>query len=152
MELTKTSGAPIVRIVNGVTFTFPRLRLLSDLSPMLSTLQAADRDRLMRSLNDARVPADQRIQKMIEFDREAYPIQKGLIWAFTPEGVAQTLLKSLQRATPSATMDDVDALPMPIDELRDIALELWGAAPRMPKQDDADNETSAEANPTKTTT
>ena len=122
-ELIIAAQADVVRVIGGREYRFPPLRM-----PEIAKLEAAwlarRRAELLASLDDAGVEPDTRLKHLMEFDQQR--LSRDELWddVTSPVGISDVLLASLKRLDPQADAAAVDAIPVPVDELQALAVEL----------------------------
>jgi len=122
-ELISVAQADVVRVIDGREYRFPPLRL-AEIAQLAATWRARQRAELLASLDDAGVDPDARLKHLREFDHER--ILVGELWddVTSPVGIGDVLLASMKRLDPQADAAAVDAIPVPVDELQALAVEL----------------------------
>ena len=144
MSITKVSGAPVVRVVDGEgggkeTYEFPMLKR-RDVAALIAKWAAEDRAALVKTLEDAGADSAVKLDRLREFDLESGTIQYGYRALFKIDRTFETVLTSLRVANPTATEDALDRLPFSPDELWAIAAELWGLRTKAGKDTEGDGE------------
>jgi hypothetical protein len=112
------------RIVDGKRIEFPKLKH-GQIGKLIAAWQAEDRAALLRSCDDAKVVAGDRLKALQEHDRDTGHIG----WAFRRlleyRHATETIELSLASQTPPTGMT-VEATGLGPDAVVDLATELWG--------------------------
>ncbi len=147
MDLAMASAAPIEIVVGDKKYTFPRLRL-KELGEFAEKLRAVDRAHLLVNLEESGVDATAKLAALEAFDKEGPSIQCVVNSVFRLAGAREILFASLKLGDPTATMEQVDDIPLRPDDLGWTAYQIIGfdrpARDAKPDDDKRSDPTSSE--------
>ena len=123
-NFAKSTAAPIVKVVDDTTYTFPLLKR-KHIGELLATWAAEDRANLIKNLAESEIKGKDAFDKIEEFDRLSRLVSYGYQCLFEYKRACETVMFSL-RLDPGNSDDCIDNLPMTADELVTIACSLWG--------------------------
>ena len=124
-NFTKSTAAPIVKVVGDNTYTFPMLKR-KHIGELMVQWAAEDRASLIKNLDDSEVKGKDAYDKIAEFDKSSKLVSYGYQCLFEYQRACETVAKSLQIDNPDGGDELIDVLPMTADELVTIACGLWG--------------------------
>lgn len=125
MNFNNACEAAVVVSVNGTEFKFPKpkRRAIGELSKRWA---AQDRERMKALHAEIELPIEKQYEELKRFDDESRMVSFAYGCLYQFDRALEALLLSIQIDNPNATLDTVDALPFPPDEIVVIACETWG--------------------------
>lgn len=118
MSFTTASGAPVVRIINGISREFvPPKR--DQVGRQIAAWAAADKVRLKQMLDECNVDPSIRFAILKQFDQESRLVTYGMQCAMEFE-------RSGEIVRQAAGIESIDEFGFTPDEVVGLALELWG--------------------------